>query len=175
MTVIGITDHSFAQPYILLSATVPDDPGYFGERLSTARTALVRAWKLRSVKLQPNFSSTDILGALILASQIFDQRPSNEDLKALVILSDMQNHTRELNLESRSGVPALSSLATAPDGVPVKLPHVQVYALGVDGAGKTAAHWQALEQFWRGYFSQSGAALDAFSALRELPAIQAAQ
>jgi hypothetical protein len=44
-----------------------------------------------------------------------------------------------------------------------------VYVLGVDGAGKTAAHWQALEQFWRGYFSESGAALDAFSALRELP------
>jgi hypothetical protein len=68
-----------------------------------------------------------------------------------------------------AGVPALRSLATVPDGVSAKLPHVQVYVLGVDGAGKTAAHWQALEQFWRGYFSESGAALDAFSALRELP------
>jgi hypothetical protein len=157
------------QGYILLSATVPDDPGYFGERLSVARTALVRAWKLRSAKLQPNFSSTDILGALFLASQIFNQQPFRGEQRVLVLFSDMRNHTRELNLESRSGVPAVSSLATVPDRVPAKLLHVQVYVLGVDGAGKTAAHWQALEQFWRGYFSESGAALDAFSALRELP------
>jgi hypothetical protein len=46
---------------------------------------------------------------------------------------------------------------------------VQVYVLGVDGAGNTTAHWQALEQFWRRYFSQSEAVLDTFSALRDLP------
>ena len=33
VTVIGITENSFAQPYVLLSATVSDDQGYFGERL----------------------------------------------------------------------------------------------------------------------------------------------
>jgi hypothetical protein len=33
VTVIGITDHSFGKPDILLSARIPDDAGYFGERL----------------------------------------------------------------------------------------------------------------------------------------------
>jgi hypothetical protein len=53
VAVIGITDRSFAQPYILLSATVPNDAGYFGERLSAARNELVRVWKLRSAQLHP--------------------------------------------------------------------------------------------------------------------------
>ena len=55
VSIIGITAHSFAQPYFLLSATVPDDPGYFGERLGAARNEIVRVWKLRSARLQPSF------------------------------------------------------------------------------------------------------------------------
>jgi hypothetical protein len=42
VTVIGITDHSYAQPYVLLSAHISDDPGYFGERLTRARAQLIR-------------------------------------------------------------------------------------------------------------------------------------
>jgi hypothetical protein len=51
ITVIGITDHSFIQPYILLSAHVQGDAGYFGERLATSRAQLVGVWKLRAAKL----------------------------------------------------------------------------------------------------------------------------
>ncbi|MDP9049844.1 MAG: hypothetical protein M3O31_03845 [Acidobacteriota bacterium] len=174
VSIVGITDRSFATPYILLSATVPDDSGYFGERLSAARRELVRVWRLRSGHLQPSFPSTDIIGTLLLASQIFNRQPSGDE-RVLVIFSDMRNHTRELDLESHLGGLAFRNLVTAPSGVSVKLPHVQVYVLGVDGAGKTAAHWQALEKFWTGYFSKSGAALDTFSTLRELPAIQGAR
>jgi hypothetical protein len=50
------------------SATAPDDPRYFSERLGAARNELVRVWKLRSAHLQPDFRSTDIIGALMLAS-----------------------------------------------------------------------------------------------------------
>ena len=64
VTVIGITDHSFAQPYILMSARTGADPGYFGERLSGARGQLVRTWRQRSARLDPHFRRTDILGAL---------------------------------------------------------------------------------------------------------------
>jgi hypothetical protein len=171
VSIIGITDHSFAQPYILLSAKVPDDPGYFGERLSVARTELVRVWKLRSSRLQPSYSSTDILGALSLASQIFHQQTSTGKRRVLVIFSDMRNHTREFNLEllAPSG---LHGIAKGPRVIPADLYHVQVDALGVDGAGQTAAYWQGLEEFWRGYFQGAGARLDSFSVLRELSAEQ---
>jgi hypothetical protein len=42
VTVFGITDYSFAQPYILLSADVGDDEGYFKEKLACARQELAR-------------------------------------------------------------------------------------------------------------------------------------
>jgi hypothetical protein len=170
ISIIGITDHSFAQPYILLSATVPDDPGYFGERVTAARSELVHVWKLRSAKLQPTFRSTDILGALALASQIFNQQPSNGNQRTLVIFSDMRNHTPELDLESPSTALALRKPASSPNPPAIDLNQVQVYALGVDGAGQTNAHWQNLESFWAKYFSQSGTCLKSFSVLRELPA-----
>jgi hypothetical protein len=48
VTIIGITDKSFAQPDILLAATIPSDAGYFGERLKAAQLQIMRAWKLRS-------------------------------------------------------------------------------------------------------------------------------
>jgi hypothetical protein len=168
ISIIGITDHSFAQPYILLSATVPDDPGYFGERLSAARKELVRVWKLRSMRLEPSFSSTDIFGAPFLASQIFNQPSSNGDQKTLVLFSDMRNHTRELDLESLAAVGRLrgNDKNTA---APVDLHGVQVYALGVDGAGKQVTNWKILEEFWREYLSESEASLCGFSALRGMP------
>jgi hypothetical protein len=166
VAVIGITDHSFAQPYILLSAVMPDDAGYFGERLSAARGELVRVWKLRSARLEPRFPATDVLGAFLLAGQIFNQ---DEGGRVLVIFSDMRNHTRDLNLESALAQSVLDKTGKTVRAGSADLHHVQVYALGVDGAGKPTAYWQGLESFWRGYFRDSGAALNEFSVLRELP------
>ena len=110
VTVIGITDRSFAQPYILLSARVGSDPGYFGERLSVARSQLVRTWRVRSGRLDPRFKHTDILGALQLAAQIFAQEPDAAP-KTLVVFSDMRQNTPELNLESPKVVPQYGTLA----------------------------------------------------------------
>lgn len=163
--VIGITDQSFAQPYILLSASVPDDPGYFGERLSSARKELVRVWKVRSARLQPSFPATDILGSLYLASQVFNQESADNE-RMLVIFSDMRNHTRDLDLESPSAVSTNRNQVT----VPADLHRVQVYALGVDGAGERTTDWQRLERFWIEYFRESGASLRSFTILREWPA-----
>jgi len=161
VTVLGITDHSFVQPYILLSATVPDDPGYFGERLSAARTQLVQTWKRRSATLEPNFPATDILGVLLLASQIFQQHLAGDERRVLVLFSDMRNSTPELNLESPRRHPS--------NPAPSDLHQVEVYALGVDGAGQPTARWHDFERFWSSYFHDSGATVRAFSVLRSLP------
>ena len=74
ITVIGITDRSFAQPLILLRAHVPDEPGYFGERLRSARTEIVRAWQTKTAHLTPKYEFTDILGALVLAGRDYRHR-----------------------------------------------------------------------------------------------------
>jgi hypothetical protein len=167
VTVIGITDHSFAQPYILLSARVPDDAGYFGERLAAARNQLTRAWKQRSAHLTPGFQQTDILGALRLADELFDQQP-DADRRTLVIFSDMRQSTPDLDLESPNLLPPFATFTTRCGAIP-RLRNVQSYVLGVDGAGRSSAYWQSLQCFWKDYFQNTGSALKSYSVLREIP------
>jgi hypothetical protein len=171
ITVIGITDRSFAQPYLVLSASIPNDPGYFGERLGAARKELIGVWKLRSSKLQPTFKQTDILGALFLAGQVFAEQP-NATPKMLVIFSDMRQNTAELDLESPnprldSGMGRRKLDFPLPD-----LSRVEVYAMGVDGADKPISYWQGLRHFWTNDFTACGASLRDFSVLREIPTIK---
>ena len=167
VTVLGITDHSFAQPYILLSVRVPDDPGYFGEHLSSARSQLVRAWKLRATHLDPHFQQTDIFGALLLASQVFAQKP-DVGRKMLVIFSDMRQSSAGFDMESLPIVPTFMTLATRCGAVPA-LHNVQVHVLGADGAARSTAYWQSLRVFWGSYLQNAGATLESYSVLRELP------
>jgi hypothetical protein len=169
ITVIGITDHSFAQPYILLSARIPEDAGYFGERLAAARIELVRAWAQRSNHLSAHFERTDILGALQLASGVFDQQP-DAGTRTLVILSDMRQDTPDLDLEALQIVPLFPS-ATKRLGTLPALRNVQTYILGADGAGRSTAYWQSLHAFWGDYFRNTGAILRSYSVLRELPEV----
>lgn len=165
LTVIGITDASFSQPYILLSATVPENAGYFGERLQAARNQLVSAWKDRSARLEPKYMRTDVIGALTLAGQIFDEVTGG---KALVIFSDMRNNTAELDLESSPSLANYKSLIQQDVSEPVNMHGVQVYVLGVDGSGKSALYWQNLQEFWAAYLGRSGTNLRKFSTLRDL-------
>lgn len=165
VVVLGITDASFAEPYILLSARVGDDPGYFGERLQTAHHQLIAMWKKRSAGLEPNFKWTDILGVLLVANHLFDESPT-ESRKVLVIFSDMRHATREVNLESPALVPSLVQFERQ-ERLPLpRLKGVEVYILGVDGSDKTIEYWQSLERFWREYFRATGATVRRYSALR---------
>jgi hypothetical protein len=168
LTVIGITDRSFAQPYILLSASVSPDAGYFGERLAAARNHLVTRWKARTLTLHPDSRSTDVFGALLLASQIFFER-SSTDRRILVLFSDMRNSTPEFNLERFQVLARAQPTALPPGIIHANLRDVEVYALGVDGANKPTLYWQDLRQFWAGYLSGSGAIVKSFSVLRDVP------
>jgi hypothetical protein len=169
VTVIGITDRSFAQPDILLSATIPEAPGYFGERLKSAHLQLVRAWKARCAKLAPTFRQTDILGALMLAREIFDQQRSSKE-KVLVIFSDMRQQTPELDLESAPTVLSFGQIRKEHTTFGIaNLGGVHAYVLGVDGAGKSLLYWQSLREFWTEYFMEAGADLRRFSVLRDSP------
>jgi hypothetical protein len=166
LTVIGITDHSFAEPYILMSATVPDAPGYFGERLNAARAQLVRVWMERTAHLTPSFEQTDIFGALELASQLFAQHP-DRGRKELVVFSDMRESTPCLNLERAKLVPAFQGIPNKCGEMP-PLRNVQVYVAGVDGAGKSLAFWLSLRNFWTDYFHEAGAIPGSFTVLRDV-------
>jgi hypothetical protein len=169
INVLGITDKSFAQPDILLSATIPDDAGYFGERLRSAQAELVRVWRNRSLNLKPQFPHTDILGALFLAGQIFDQH-GDASRKILVMFSDMRHSTPGFDLEFPSTLQTLSRARNRPEanGTIADLHSVDVYALGVDGEGRTINYWQLLRGFWREYLYRAQANLRDYSVLREM-------
>jgi hypothetical protein len=96
LTVIGITDQSFAEPVILVDARIPEDAGYFQERLASARRTLIQTWLTHAKNLQPRFTHTDILGALLLASQILQAEPKGREV--LVIFSDMRENAGNINL-----------------------------------------------------------------------------
>jgi hypothetical protein len=168
VTVIGITDRSFAQPYILLSASLSPDAGYFGERLGDARKLVVVRWKARCLTLRPDAPATDVFGALFLAGQIFS-RGSDGDRKMLVLFSDMRNSTPELDLE-RSKDPSHARTMLHSRQIPdAELRGVEVDVLGMDGAGKSGIYWQDLREFWSEYFATSGVAVKSISVLRDVP------
>jgi hypothetical protein len=170
ITIMGITDQTFTQPDILLSATVLEDPGYFGERLIAARIELVRAWKARSQRIQPNFRHTDIMGALLLASELFAEQVATRH-KVLVIFSDMRHSTPELNLETPSGVARFSQALTHRKMPIANLLGIELYVLGVDAADRSTIYWQQVRGSWVTYFRDAGAALRSYSVLREIPRV----
>lgn len=168
VVVLGITDRSFVEPYVVLRARVTDDAGYFGERLQAARKTLIGDWKRQARGLAPKFQYTDMFGALLLAEHVFAES-AQSGRKILVLLSDMRHHTRDLDLESVSSVPSLHDLERQNRKIPTAmLRGVEVYALGVDGAGKSLAYWDSLKTFWADYFQKSEARLQDYTPLRHL-------
>ncbi len=161
----------FAQPYILLSADVGDDEGYFREKLVSARRQLMRGWQKRITNLQTGFSHTDILGALLLADQLVHERPTR-CRNMLAIFSDMRQDTVDLNLETPKKLDARAALVkTETKGLISRLDSVEVYVLGADNAGKPIIYWGLLRGYWLEYFRKTGAHVQTYSALRELPEI----
>jgi hypothetical protein len=167
LAIVGITDQSFSEPYILMRAQIPNDPGYFGEKLTAARAQIVRAWAQKSAKLRPDFRQTDIFGALELAGQIFSQDKS-ANRRALVVFSDMRESVPYIDFERAKVVPEYRFVANK-CGELSALKNIVVYLVGVDGAGKSAAYWESLHRFWREYFQDTGATLQTFTILRDSP------
>jgi hypothetical protein len=170
ITVLGITDRSFSQPSILLSAELSDDPGYFGERLQAARSRLANAFRERAKDLHPDSRQNRRRGALMVASDLF--RGSSERRNILVVFSDMRSDTPALDLEhARIVSTSFAMKKVERERLLPDLHGVEVYALGVDGAGKDMRYWQALRDFWAAYFKHTGAILKTYSVLRDPPAL----
>ena len=67
-------------------------------------------------------------------------------------------------------MPTLAAATNRCGAIPV-LQNVQIYIAGVDGAGRSAIHWQSLRTFWSEYLHAAGAALQSYAALRTLDSI----
>jgi len=171
VSVIGITEDSFGRPCILLSATISGDAGYFGERLASARHQLLRAWQKQALQVGANAKKTDILGAILLASELF--RQTRADKNVLVLYSDMRNTTNRMNFERSSPVNVQAGLSDlSRRGFIGDLHGAIVYLEGVDATGLTIGQWNRIRQFWTGYLAATGATVVDYSILDGIPKLE---
>jgi hypothetical protein len=170
VSIYGITDDSFGKPYPLLTAELSDDEGYFKERLAEGHRQLIRAWQERALTLKPHFSHTDILGAILIAAQVFADSPPGRK-KVLVLFSDMRQSTHAFDLEHRSAIDPRVGDDVLRQGLAPALSGVDVYIFGADGNGTSVQYWQNLRAFWVAYFEHLGAVVKGYSTLRRTAAV----
>jgi len=167
VTVLGITDDSFAQPYFLLKATVAPDAGYFGEKLASARQRLETAWKTRSRDLTPTFPGTDLFGAFLVAGQIFQEAGAGRR-DVLVVFSDMWQETREFNFGRMREVCAPEAMEKVrSQKLLANLRDAEVEVLGTDAPGRNKAEWACVRDFWMKYLAEAGTRSRDYSVMRE--------
>lgn len=164
VTIIGITQNSFASPYILLDAQIASDPGYLDEYLIAARRKLVAAWKQNSQRLKPTSETTDLFGAVAVASQL---RKSNSRT-VLIILSDMQQDDNEnFDFDKAKTISPNYVTKAEKQGLIAQLRGMEVFCLGATAGQKSLLYWKSLQEFWKEYFKKTGAYLKTFSISRD--------
>jgi hypothetical protein len=113
----------------------------------------------------PARAGTDIHDGLRLAERVFTAYP-NATSRSLVLLSDMVEHSSGLDMgPTFDGSAATSGLDTLAAGASIpNLAGVQVYVVGagvVSSSELPAVRILAIQDFWRSYFTASGADLPA--------------
>lgn len=149
--VLGITERSFSSPHILIEGKITSNRGAFGENIARDKLNLLNQW--RKLELKPMAESTDIFGAMQLASILFI--PQSKD-KKLIIFSDMRHFSKALDLESPNiiNVDTMFNEVLRKSLIP-SLDGVRVWCLGVHSSGKTPTYWKSLKDFWVKYFRKA--------------------
>lgn len=160
--VVGITANSRADPWIIFSARIGKDPGFFSEKLKKGRAIIVASWRHTARGLKLFSKNTDILGFMEIASDLL----RHSERKRLILLSDGKNCTQELNLEkvpTKAGgfMDKLDDIQKFPD-----LTSTKCYWYGAGGPGTSRIHLSSLEEFWHGFMQRSKGKLLYFSSLR---------
>jgi hypothetical protein len=160
--VTGITDASFSKPLVILHGTLPDDRHPLKPKLLAAQQSIISEWKSKSRSAARPYKASDIIGAVYHASLLLRGKSSE---KWLVILSDMRNSTKELDIENMPEIDGEKSLnQLGAKGLIPNLTGVHVAVLGVHTTGKTISpiYYQSLENFWRGFFESAHAEVVAY-------------
>lgn len=165
VVVLGITD-GFGRPAMLLDRTLPAS-GYLGLELQAAREVLVAEWQALGQKLQPAYSRTDILGTLALLGYLGDLSFGDT---TLIVFSDLRQSSALLDIERTDRINVEQVLARLKKGGALpKLAGMQVFLLGVEPAGKSAAYFASLKAFWERLLAEAGAQVRLFSMDRRIP------
>jgi len=160
--IVGITDQSFDKPFVIFDKTLSKEKGYFSEKTAKEKLLMMKNWD--ELKLEPSSKATDVFGALILASLMFEKECGQ---KNLIILSDMRN-TNLIDMESAQVIHEGFIREIEQRVLIASLKGVKVWALGVSTTNKPFQYWSSLKAFWQLYFEKAGAALVSFSFERSM-------
>ncbi|HYR88534.1 MAG TPA: hypothetical protein VE422_30925 [Terriglobia bacterium] len=177
VTVVGISDQSFARPYVLLRGDIPvrNETLPLVNPTQIAKQRILRQIQDQRQQFTPRFKDTDLFGAIKYAGEILRDAPPGST-KSLVILSDMRNSTEPVNLEAQRRIQVGKTLADlARLKMLIPLQGVQVFVIGADANGKSTTYWDSLRDFWTEYFQRTGANLHTFAATREVPHVGPSQ
>ena len=162
--VIAISDSSFTNPQIYINEIISSKNGLFGEIPAKDKVRIQKKWN--SLNITPIAPSTDIFGALNLASILFTKR---QDKKRLIIYGDMRQSDKIVNLETYRKIDTKKVMKTVNKSHLISdLQGVEVHCLGVHSAKKSLQYWQSLKGFWRTYFEQSKALLKTYTIERRI-------
>jgi hypothetical protein len=160
LRIFGITEQSFEKPFIILDQEISKARGYFSEKNAREKLLVINAWK--KLKLEAKAKGTDVFGALIYASLLFDKEQGQ---RKLIILSDLRN-TTEIDFETPQIISEKAFRAVEEKGLIAELRGVEVWAIGVSTINKPFLYWNSLKEFWIKYFEKAGAHLVSYSAER---------
>jgi len=155
VSIIGITENSFARPLILLQGTLPADDHPLQPRYLSARDNLLTAWQTRSAQIEFGGKVTDVFGAIAFASLQLERKSGD---KWLIVQSDLRNSTPVLDIEHVEEIDCEKSLECLKRaGLIPNLRGVKVVILGMHTTGKTQRYYQSLQKFVLKYFELTGA------------------
>jgi len=160
LRIVGVTEQSFEKPFIILDQEISKVTGYFSEKSAREKLSVINVWK--NLKLEAKAKATDVFGALIYASLLFDKERGQ---KKLIILSDLRN-TTEIDLETPQIISEKAFQLAEAKGLIADLRGVEVWAIGVSTINKPFQYWNSLKGFWTEYFEKAGAHLVSYSAER---------
>ncbi len=104
---------------------------------------------------------------MLIAGEAFRESPKTRN--ALWIFGDMRQSAPPVDIEHALTVPSAAALRTAEHAnLIADLSGVDVYVLGVHGAGRSVHYWQSLRDFWATYFEKCHANLREFSMMRDV-------
>ena len=163
IVVLRIDEASFGAAALFV-ATAPLEPGRFGEHLAAWRARTVQLWRKVAADLRPSASGSDIVGAIGRAAVEFEEAEARA-MKRLVVLSDMRQVGRGVNLErpiTEGASVRLHRLSA------VNLQGVSVFVLGAHTSGVDERHWRAIRTFWTRFFREAGTTIRSYSPNRRL-------
>jgi hypothetical protein len=166
LRIVGISEKSFDRPYIVYDGLISMEKGYFSEKLAKNKLVVMNKWK--EIKLQPEAKGTDVFGALVLASILFEKECKT---KMLITLSDLRN-SKDVDMENVPVVDANIMSKVEARGLVADLKEVKVWAVGVSTTRKSYQYWNSLKDFWTQYFQKTGANLISFSVERNWEQLQ---